>query len=249
MDMATIAASNWNEPRASCYNPVMSKYPYFSILAVILLILAKPAFGQKQLTVKLTKGEQRAFRIPGVSKISISGDGKVADVKKIGKDQFVLFAVDKGRASLLVILRNGRRKKWRIIVKGDEVERFRQTCEELFGADSCKGLLVTEAGDKLVISGQVNDLETYHKLRKMKNAFPDIVLMLEVPPRILDALVTVINEELAKAGLEDARVTRVADRLILEGTVMDEREKKKAQAIVEALYESVGGSGSGEDGD
>jgi hypothetical protein len=61
----------------------------------------------------------------------------------------------------------------------------------------------------------------------------------EVEPRVLDALVEVINQELKRAGLEKARVTRVAQRLILEGTVADEQERRKAGLIVEAVYESA----------
>ena len=113
------------------------------------------------------------------------------------------------------------------------------SCADLFGRESCAGLKIVSAGDRVVLSGEIQDLETYHKVRKLKQAFPDLVLMVEVEPRILDALVKVINQELKRAGLEKARVTRVAQRLILEGTVADEQERRKAGLIMEAIYEAA----------
>jgi hypothetical protein len=118
----------------------------------------------------------------------------------------------------------------------EDTRRVEITCAELIGDDSCAGLKIVPAGDSVVLSGQIRDLETYHKVRKLKRAFPDLVLMVEVEPRVLDALVDVINQELKRAGLEKARVTRVAQRLILEGTVADEQERRKAGLIVEAIY-------------
>ena len=121
----------------------------------------------------------------------------------------------------------------------EEARRVEISCAKLLGEESCAGLKIVAAGGSVVLSGEIRDLETYHKVRRLKRAFPDLVLMVEVEPRILDALVKVINEELKRAGLVQARVTRVAQRLILEGTVADEQERRKAGMIVEAIYEAA----------
>jgi len=122
------------------------------------------------------------------------------------------------------------------VLIGEGIASPKISCADLFGKESCANLKIVAAGDSVVLSGQIRDLETYHKVRKLKQAFPDLVLMVEVESRVLDALVEVINQELKRAGLEKARVTRVAQRLILEGTVADEQERRKAGLIVEAIY-------------
>jgi len=125
------------------------------------------------------------------------------------------------------------------VLSGEGLVSPKMSCADLLGKESCANLKIVPAGDSVVLSGQIRDLETHHKVRKLKRAFPDLVLMVEVESRVLDALVVVINQELKRAGLERARVTRVAQRLILEGTVADEQERRKAGLIVEAIYESA----------
>jgi pilus assembly protein CpaC len=188
--------------------------------------------------VEMTVGEQRIMTVPGLTRVSATGTG-VADVKPLGGDKFILYAQSEGRASLGVFRRGKPVQMWEVVVRGQKAERLRASCGDLFGEESCANLKIVSAGDSVVLSGQIRDLETYHKVRKLKRAFPDLVLMVEVESRVLDALVEVINQELKRAGLEKARVTRVAQRLILEGTVADEQERRKAGLIVEAIYEAA----------
>jgi len=202
------------------------------------VLVSWPALGGEARRVEMTVGEQRIMTVPGLTRVSASGTG-VADVKPLGGNKFILYALGKGHASLGVFRAGKPVQMWEVIVRGQKAERLKASCADLFGRESCAGLKIVAAGDRVVLSGQIRDLETYHKVRKLKRAFPDLVLMVEVEPRILDALVKVINQELRRAGLEKARVTRVAQRLILEGTVADEQERRKAGLIVEAIYEAA----------
>jgi pilus assembly protein CpaC len=205
---------------------------------IILMLLAWPVSGEEARRVEMTVGEQRIMTVPGLTRVSATGTG-VADVKPIGGDKFILYAQNEGRASLGVFRQGKKVQMWEVIVRGQKAERLKASCADLFDEKSCANLKIVSAGDSVVLSGQIRDLETYHKVRKLKRAFPDLVLMVEVEPRVLDALVEVINQELKRAGLEKARVTRVAQRLILEGTVADEQERRKAGLIVEAVYEAA----------
>jgi Flp pilus assembly secretin CpaC len=202
------------------------------------VVLSGSASGGEARRVEMTVGEQQIFTVPGLVMVSASGTG-VADVKPLGGDQFILYAQGEGRASLGVF-RNGHEvQMWEVIVRGLKAEKLKASCADLLGRESCADLKIVPAGDNVVLSGQIRDLETYHRVRKLKRAFPDLVLLVEVEPRVLDALVEVINQELKRAGLEKARVTRVAQRLILEGTVADEQERRRAGLIVEAIYEAA----------
>jgi len=205
---------------------------------VLLMLLSWPAAGEEARRVEMTVGEQRIMTVPGLTRVSATGTG-VADVKPLGGDKFILYAQGEGRASLGVFRQGRPVQMWEVIVRGQKAERLKASCADLFDKKSCASLKIVSAGDSVVLSGQIHDLETYHKVRKLKRAFPDLVLMVEVEPRVLDALVEVINQELLRAGLEKARVTRVAQRLILEGTVADEQERRKAGLIVEAIYEAA----------
>jgi len=198
---------------------------------------ASTAKGEKTVKINMTVGEQRIFTVKSITKVILSGMD-AADIKIIGKQQFVIFALKEGRCSFGVLRKGKPTQNWQVTVHGRSVAEFKVSCAELMGSP-CTDLKIHTASGKVVLSGQANDLETYHKIRKLRKAFPDVVFMVDVNPRVLDALVEVINEELKRSGLENARVNRVAGRLIIEGTVADEQEKRKAKIIVDALYDAA----------
>jgi hypothetical protein len=189
--------------------------------------------------VQMAPGEQKVFSMPGLTRL-IGGLGKVVDVKPLGKDEFVLYALVPGKAGLLFVREGLPDLAWEVTVKEDRDEkRFKSLCELLLGPGGCAGIGMTQIGGQLVVSGEIRGLETYHRIRKLRRAFPDVVFLTTLQPAVLDALVEVINRELERAGLPGARVSRVAEKLVLEGTVRDENEKRKAALIVEALFEAA----------
>ncbi len=209
-----------------------------STLICLLLCELAGADEAKTVQVDMRLGEQRVFKVRRLSKI-VGSFGRIVDVKRISKDQFVIYAVGKGQTSIEIFQKGKKHQIWELTIRGNEVEKFRLSCTQLIGKDICGKLLVAEAGGKVAVSGEINDLETYHKIRTLKKAFPDTVFMVQVNPRVLDSLVTVINAELQRAGLEHAKVTRISGRLVLEGTVGDEHERRKAAIIVDALYQAA----------
>jgi len=215
--------------------------PKVLIPALALLLLASGALAAEGRQVELKVGEQRVFTVPGLSKVSV-GSGGSADVRPTGKNQFILFGQKEGRTSLVVFRHNRRAENWDVRVVSAMVDRFKTTCADLLGPDGCKGLRVAQIGNKLVLSGRVDDLETYHRVRKLRKAYPDLTLMVDVEPVVLDALVNAVNAEFARLDIQSVSLTRVGGRLLLEGTVSDEREKRKVKAIVDAMVDAALGA-------
>jgi len=211
------------------------------IPALVLPLLAGEALAAEGRQVELKVGEQRVFTVPGLTKVSV-GSGGAADVRPSGDNQFILFANKEGRTSLVVFRRKRRAENWDVRVVSAMVDRFKTTCADLLGPDGCTGLRVAQIGGKLILTGRVEDLETYHRVRKLHKAFPDLVLMVEVEPVVLDALVAAVNGEFGRLGLPGASLSRVGGRLLLEGTVSDEMEKRKAQAVVDAMVDAALGT-------
>lgn len=215
--------------------------PEVSIPALALLLFAGGAPAADGRQVELKVGEQRVFTVPGLTKVSV-GSGGSADVRPTGKGQFILYGQKEGRTSLVVFRRNRRAENWEVRVISAMVDRFKMTCADLLGPDGCKGLRVARIGDKLVLSGQVDDLETYHRVRKLHKAYPDLKLMVDVEPVVLDALVRAVNDEFARLKIRSVSLTRVGTRLLLEGNVSDETEKRRVKAIVDAMVDAALGA-------
>lgn len=211
------------------------------VLVVITGAWSGPAVGDDPVRIQMNEGEQRIFEVSGLVKLTVP-EGGIVSVKKLSSDKFIVYAQQEGRASIGIIRKGRASELWEVVVRSTKVRHFKASCAELLGEDSCADLRVIEAGGKVVLDGQVKSLETYHKVRKLKEAFPEVVIMVEVEASVLDALVEVLNRELEKAGLDNVRVVRVARRLIMEGTVADDMERRKAEVIVNAIYdEALGG--------
>jgi len=209
------------------------------VLCPVLCIdgwLLRAGAGEKTSRVELQVGEQRLLHIPGLGKIVV-GQSAIADVKVTGPEDVVLYGVSPGSTTVNLFRAKAARETWEVTVVSGKVEEFSRKCQELLGAP-CVGISVVEAGGKLVLRGAVRDLEMYHRVRMIRRAFPELVVMVDVEPAILDSLVAVINDELARAGLR-AKMTRVGKKLLLEGTVADEHEKRRVEAIVEGIYEAA----------
>ncbi len=217
------------------------RIPKISIPALALLLFAGGAPAADGQQVELKVGEQRVFTVKGLTKVSV-GSGGSADVRPTGKGQFILYGKKEGRTSLVVFRRNRRAENWDVRVVSAMVDRFKMTCVDLLGPDGCRGLRVAKIGDTLVLSGQVDDLETYHRVRKLHKAYPDLKLMVDVEPVVLDALVRAVNDEFARLEIRSVSLTRVGTRLLLEGKVADETEKRRVKAIVDAMVDAALGA-------
>jgi Flp pilus assembly secretin CpaC len=187
--------------------------------------------------VELGEGEQRVLDLAGVYQVSVS-ESSIADLKVIEGSRLLIYGKAEGKTQFLVFRKGKLPLTLKVSVRSKKVEQFKYECEKLLGSP-CTDLIVAQAGSQVALSGTVRDIETYHKVRRIRQAFPDVKVLVSVEPRVLDALVTAINEELKRQKLERAQVRRVGAKLLLEGDMIDEADKKKAQIVVDAVYEAA----------
>lgn len=197
--------------------------------------------GSRHRTVRLAVGEQIVLPGASVTRLAV-GNSEILEVRRLDDGQILLFGRDEGRSSL-TIWRGKRAETLRVVVAGDQVERFMSACASLLG-EPCNFLRASNVEGRVVVTGTVSDVESYDKLRLVRRAFRHVEFLVQVDPKVLDVIIPLVNAELQKAGFEHSSVRRVGGRLLLEGQVENERERCQAQKIVE---EFVGGTmGAGE---
>lgn len=215
-----------------------------SLLAGLLLVAGWPASGlagPRRRTVRLAVGEQIVLPGASVTRLAV-GNSEILEVRRLDDGQILLFGRDEGRSSL-TIWRGKRAESLRVVVAGDQVERFMSACASLLG-EPCSFLRASNVEGRVVVTGTISDVESYDKLRLIRRAFERVEFLVQINPKVLDVIVPLVNAELRKAGFEHAAVHRVGGRLFLEGKVENQRERRQAQQIVE---EFVGGTmGAGE---
>jgi Flp pilus assembly secretin CpaC len=68
-------------------------------------------------TITLKRGAKHVLTVPGLSRVAL-GDPDVADVATTGKDGVKLTARKKGETTLMTWDEDGKRRTWRVVVKG-----------------------------------------------------------------------------------------------------------------------------------
>ncbi|MBN2493310.1 MAG: BON domain-containing protein [Deltaproteobacteria bacterium] len=193
------------------------------------------------LQIELAVGDQREISVPGAERVSLTAAASaVAELRPLDAERFLVVGRTPGMVKMLVLRAGKAALELRVEVRDETLARFRRECAALLGQPACcPGLQLAQAGGRVVLSGRVADLETYHQLGKLARAFPELVLLVEVEPAVLDGLLGAIHAELEKRGLKGIEVSRVGRRIFLTGSVADEQQRREAELIVDALVESV----------
>jgi Flp pilus assembly secretin CpaC len=197
-----------------------------------VLFLALPAMAEEDL--RLAPGEQKVIEMPGVRRIAIAAPD-VADVKAIGRNQYLITGQRRGRTSLTLWTDS---KQIQRILEVD-APRAEDLARELraFGFD---GVEVRTVGEKLVVNGHVDSLGDMRKLRALVAGRSDVTLLVGLDARVVNAALTTtaeqINNALKRNGIVSAKAVVVGQRILLEGSVSDDAEREKAQRIADSFY-------------
>jgi len=190
-------------------------------------------------TILLSVGEQKIIPVGSAATKVLVGNPSILSVRKLDSNRILLFGREAGSSEVTIVLGRGS-DKYIVRVASSLAKKFLAECGALM-EEPCSYLQASVVAGKVVVTGVVADVETYDKVRKIRKAFVDVNFLLEVQPRVLDVLIPIINQEFKKAGLKQARVVRVGSLLVIEGLVEDEREKRRAEIIVEEYYGKAAG--------
>ncbi|RME25217.1 MAG: hypothetical protein D6806_08245 [Deltaproteobacteria bacterium] len=188
----------------------------------------------------LQSGDQKMISRPGLVEVVVSSGA--ADIEKAGENSFVLVGMEEGRAEILLRFENGTTESMVVEVVRPPCWLERE-CEQLLGRQACDKLVILQVQDRIVVRGTIEDAQTLARFRRLCANFPEVVDLTEVSPAVLDAAVAAMNAELQRAGLDGVRARRVGSKVLLEGSVSDELERKRARLIVEAYWEKAVGEG------
>jgi pilus assembly protein CpaC len=180
--------------------------------------------------IRVGPGAQQVLKVSGLVRLAIA-DPTVADVTVTRSDELLILGRRTGRTTLTLWTRGKTITRPVIVDDG----KFNEVCALI--KEKVETTLKCEVyGDKLVIDGVVDSVDDFSRLRSIVADYPNVKLLVKLNPLALPALANVINTALKKAGLQNASVKVLGNRLVLEGSVSDEQERKKAQMIAESYY-------------
>jgi hypothetical protein len=196
-------------------------------LTLCLMLGAEP----EQESLRVAPGAQQVLRIEGLVRVAV-GDPEVADVRVTGASEVMIVGRRSGRTSLTIWTRRGEPQTRTVVVADDRLASLAAAIREKVGG----ALVLTVLDDKLVVDGMLHSVEDWQRLKTLVEGEPGVKLLVRLDPAVLPALAKQITAALRRAGLGNATAVAVGSRIVLEGSVADEAELKKAQLIADAYY-------------
>ncbi len=185
--------------------------------------------------LRVSPGMQEVLKVPGLTRAAVA-DPTVADVTAPGGDELLVLGHKPGRTTLTLWMK-GKKPVTRMVIVDDG--RFAELAQMV--KEKVDPTLKAEVfGDKLVIDGTLDSVDDYQRLKTLVGDQPNVKLLVTLSPRALPALASAINAEFRRQGLANATAKALGGRLVLEGSVSDEKERAKAQLIAEGYYAQFG---------
>lgn len=192
-----------------------------SALVLSLVVSAEP--------VRLTPNSQEVIKVGLVSKIAI-GDPQVADITPMAKGELLITARQKGRTTIMLWTAKGIEKRDVIVDDGKTSE-----LGKLIKSTVNPSLTIAEYNGTTVVDGTLDSTDELRRLRTLIGDDSNVKILAKLDPRVLPAVAQNINAALQREGIKTAKVSVVGTMLMLEGSVADEREMRKAQLIADSF--------------
>ncbi len=200
---------------------------------IFLLAAAAAAVAAVPCDVQVSVGQQRVLNLPGVSRIALSGAG-IFDVKALGGGQVLLTGVARGRSSLLWFDGRGSSSACAVSVDDGRSSELGRMLRQFVGSN----LTVTEFSEFVVVDGTIDSVEDARRLDALVKDNPRVKVLARFNPRVIPVVAEIITAQFQRQGLANAKASAIGQKVVLEGSVADEKELLKALSIAQAVYDT-----------
>lgn len=183
--------------------------------------------------IRLSPGTQQVLKVPGVTRVAV-GQDSVADVRPTGRGELLVTGNQVGRTTLTIWTAQGMQSRTVVVDDGKSSEIARMV-KDLVNPS----LTVQTYNGVTVIDGKLDSLDELRRLTRLVGDDASVKILATVDPRVMPAVAANISAALAKQGLVNARAVAWGGKIVLEGSVADERELSKALTIANAYAGQV----------
>ena len=183
--------------------------------------------------IRLSPGTQHVLKIPGITRVAV-GQEQVADVRATGKGELLITDNQLGRTSLTLWTAQGMQTRT-IVVDDGKTDQIQRMVKDLVSPS----LRVETYNGMTVIDGRLDSMDEMRRLEQLFGSDASVKILATVDPRVMPAVAANISAAFQKQGLVSARAVAYGGKIVLEGSVSDERELQKALMIANTYASAV----------
>lgn len=183
--------------------------------------------------IRLSPGTQQVLKVPGITKVAV-GQESVADIRPTGKGELLITGNQVGRTSLTIWTAAGMLTRTIVVDDGSSSEIGRMVKTLVNPA-----LKVESYNGITVIDGTLDSMDDLRRLNQLVGSDASVKILATVDARVMPAVAENISAAFKKQGLVNARATSYGGKIVLEGSVADEKELQKALMIANTYAAAV----------
>lgn len=183
--------------------------------------------------IRLSPGTQHVLKVPGITKVAV-GQESVADIRPTGKGELLITGNQVGRTSLTIWTASGMQTRTIVVDDGSSTELGRMVKALVNPA-----LKVEAYNGITVIDGTLDSMDELRRLNQLVGHDANVKILATVDPRVMPAVAENISAAFKKQGLVNARAVSYGGKIVLEGSVADEKELQKALMIANTYAAAV----------
>ncbi len=175
--------------------------------------------------IRLSPGTQQLLKVPNVTRVAL-GTSAVADVRPTGHGELLITANQVGRTSITIWTREGMQYRTIVVDDGRATELGRMVKDLV-----SPSLRVDTFNGMTVIDGTLDSMDELRRLEKLVAGDGSVKVLATLNPRLMPLVAENISAAFQRQGLTNARAVAYGGKIVLEGSVADERELQKAMMI------------------
>lgn len=199
----------------------------------LLLVAAAAVVAASPCDLRVPVGQQKVINLVGVSRLALGGQG-LFDLKALGGGQILVTGFTRGRGAFLWFDAAGKAASCTVVVDDGKTSELSRMLEQFVGSN----LTVTEFSEFTVVDGTIDSVEDARRLDTLVRDNPRVKVLARFNPRVLPVVADIINSQFQRQGLANAHASAIGQKVILEGSVADEKELLKALTIAQAVYDA-----------
>jgi pilus assembly protein CpaC len=206
------------------------------ITIALTLALSLGGVAETDASLRVGPGMQETIHVPGLTKVAI-GNPSIADVV-VSHGDLLLVGKQKGRTNITIWAEGKKPQTRTVVVDDSHTAELAKAVKDVVDAN----LKVETFNDKIVIMGTVDSMEELQRLHTLVGDDGNVKLLVELNPSLLPVIARQISESFHKHGMPYATAEAVGNRIVLQGSVADQDDYKKAQLIADSYFSFVEGA-------
>ncbi len=210
---------------------ILQNKKFKTIFLISMLLIPVIVYAMDNENINICIGHQHLIHLKGIKRVALANPA-IANLRVLDSgDELLITGTGNGNTNLTIWLKSNEKKTIEISVWSRQQWEIKHGIERIIG-NSGGQIKISRDGEKVSVTGTLNDIRVYRKLMKYISLNQERILCnISITPDLITDAIQELKESLYKINFKNIKLTRMVDTICLEGEVSSDDELKKIDSI------------------